>query len=196
MSPVPEAEFDAAYWERHYAEQERHRGHGRHGASPSLLDHATEVSPGTALDAGCGEGTDTLWLASRGWRVTAVDVSPIAVDRARQRAVAEQPGVADRIEWVVADLTTWRPAGSFDLVSAQFVHLPAAATAAFYRQLVASVAPGGSLLVAGHDPSHHRTAGGHDPASDLETVLVAVADAPDEWELVRQGATVLARRSG
>lgn len=149
-------EFDGRYWEQHY----RSHGAAAHAEpNPHLVREAADLAPGTALDAGCGEGADALWLAQRGWRVTAVDVSPTVLDRARERAEETGPEVTARIEWLQADLATWSPAeAAFDLVSSHHVHLPAAAQPRLVPALAAAVAPGGLLLVA----SHH--------ASDLESL--------------------------
>jgi SAM-dependent methyltransferase len=147
-----------------------------------LVVEASELPPGRALDAGSGEGGDALWLAERGWRVTAVDFSTVALERAAAQAAAR--GVADRIEWVHADLGTWTPPESgFDLVAAHYLHASWADRAAMFRRLGGAVAPGGTLLVVGHvlveghghgheDEGLHR----HDPeafytAEDVAAVL-------------------------
>ncbi|TFV52762.1 class I SAM-dependent methyltransferase [Geodermatophilus sp. DF01-2] len=168
-------EFSATYWE------DRYRGHAAHGSrppNPQLVSEAGDLVPGTALDAGCGEGADARWLASRGWRVTAVDVAPTALRRAREHAAAIGPDVASRIDWVAADLTTWAPpAEHFDLVSAHYVH-PAGPHDTFVRRLAAAVAPGGTLLVVGHDPSDRHSAG-HVTAGEVAAGLDG-----DRWDVV------------
>ncbi|HTX28540.1 MAG TPA: class I SAM-dependent methyltransferase [Streptosporangiaceae bacterium] len=123
-----------------------------------LVAEAGELAPGNALDVGAGEGADAIWLASRGWRVTAVDLSAVALERASAHASAAGPEIAGRIEWVHEDVTCWDPgSGRYDLVSAQYVHLPLAARQAMLRRLTAAVAPGGSLLVVCHHPSDLQT---------------------------------------
>ena len=102
---------EAAFWERHY--RRRRGGGGR--ASPLLVETAGPLPPGVALDLGCGAGGDTMWLARRGWRVTAVDISDTAVARVRDRA-AEFGG---RVVGERHDLAQTFPAGTFDLISAQ-----------------------------------------------------------------------------
>lgn len=100
-------EFDKEFWEGHY------RGHpGAHdggGPNPSLVTEAGNLPPGRALDAGCGHGADALWLASRGWQVTAVDVSPTALAYARDRARSYGDDVASRIDWAEVELAAWLP---------------------------------------------------------------------------------------
>ncbi|RJL32612.1 class I SAM-dependent methyltransferase [Bailinhaonella thermotolerans] len=144
-SPAGSAE---EFWEDFYRSEDR-RWSGE--ANPLLVREAASLTPGTALDLGCGEGADAIWLARRGWRVTATDVSRTALRRAA--AHAAEAGVGDRIEWEAHDLSRSFPGGSFDLVSAQFLHSPVAAEGereAILRRAAAAVAPGGSLLIAGH----------------------------------------------
>ncbi|MGW5054064.1 class I SAM-dependent methyltransferase [Actinokineospora sp. NPDC004072] len=160
--------FDKAYWEQRY----REGGHHHADPSPHLVAAVADLAPGTALDAGCGEGANAAWLAGQGWRVTAVDISETALARARAR----QPDV----DWVQADLTGWTPrAEAFDLVVALYVH-PAGPQSDLHRKLAAAVAPGGTLLVVGHDSTdHHALPETHATADDV----VAVLD-PDRWEVV------------
>ena len=114
-----------------------------------LVVEAAHLPPGTALDAGCGEGADAVWLAERGWRVTAVDFSPVALERGAARA--RELGLDDRIEWVHADLAAWQPpAGRFALVTAHYLHSRGADRTALFQRLGAAVEPGGTLLVVGH----------------------------------------------
>ncbi|MFW3172789.1 class I SAM-dependent methyltransferase [Geodermatophilus sp. CPCC 206100] len=114
-----------------------------------LVVEGSALSPGTALDAGCGEGADALWLAERGWRVTAVDFSAVALERAAAHARAR--GLDDRITWVHADLDAWTPAeGGFDLVAAHYLHAHGPDRPALFARLAGGVAPGGTLLVVGH----------------------------------------------
>lgn len=176
-------EFDRTYWE------ERYRGHPgghRRPPNPQLVAEAADLAPGPALDAGCGEGADAIWLASRGWRVTAVDIAATALHRARERAESLGPEIAGRIDWVEADLTEWTPAEErFDLVSAQYVH-PAAPRATLLRRLADAVAPGGTLLVVGHHPSDRHSTGSHAPAPGSHITaeeVVADLDA-DRWDVV------------
>ena len=105
------------HWDRHYAERERVWS-GRVNAR--LVEIAEPLDPGTALDLGCGEGADAVWLAARGWRVVAVDVSEVALERAA--VAAKSLGVLELIDFQLHDLGSTFPAGSFDLVSAQFLH--------------------------------------------------------------------------
>jgi SAM-dependent methyltransferase len=141
--------FGRSYWEDRYAAP----GLAWSG-KPNLVlvTEAAPLMPGRALDIGSGEGGDALWLATRGWRVTGVDIAVNALDKARARAEAVDPSAAARIEWQQRDLTAWAPdSRSYDLVSAHFMHLPEPTRSALFRSLAAAVAPGGTLLVVGHD---------------------------------------------
>src|SRR5690348_35362 len=107
-----------------------------------LVAEVVAVNSGRALDVGCGEGADAIWLARRGWTVTAIDVSDVAVSRARE--VADREGVA--VEWIGGDaLRTSFPSRSFDLVSLQYPALPKATGDAAVRALLDAVRPGGIL---------------------------------------------------
>jgi SAM-dependent methyltransferase len=148
--------MDQQFWDDKYREQDQLWSGAPNGA---LLVEAADLPPGQALDLGCGEGADALWLAERGWLVTAVDISRVALDRAA--AVAGDA----KVSWTHGDLTaTPPPAGAFDLVSALYFPLPRSAPRGL-RTLVAAVAPGGTLLVVGHDldESHRQHM---DPAFD------------------------------
>jgi 2-polyprenyl-3-methyl-5-hydroxy-6-metoxy-1,4-benzoquinol methylase len=117
--------------------------------NPVLIAEAAELAAGRALDIGCGEGADALWLAERGWQVLGIDVSDVAIDRARDEALSRTlPG---RAEFQRADLREWVPERhTFDLVMAFFVHLPVDERDLVFTRLAAAVAPGGTLLLAGH----------------------------------------------
>jgi SAM-dependent methyltransferase len=169
-----------AFWESFYLDK-----HQVWSGKPNdaLVRHVTDMAPGTALDLGCGEGADAIWLAQEGWRVTAVDISQTALDRAATHARAA--GVEDRIDWQRHDLATSLPAGPFDLVSAQYLQSPIElARDEILRQAARAVAPGGTLLVVGHAGMPHGTrhpdAGLHYPAPEK---LHAALDLPDEWHV-------------
>jgi SAM-dependent methyltransferase len=155
--------------------------------NPQLVVEVSDLSPGTALDVGSGEGADAIWLAARGWRVTAVDFSTTALERAAAHAAALGPEVVARIEWRHADVRTWTPGpGSFDLVSAQYMHLPSAERRPLFARLAAAVAPGGTLLLVGHDVSDldtgaHRV---HEPDMFFTAEEVAESLAPGEWDVL------------
>jgi SAM-dependent methyltransferase len=165
----------AAEWDAMYAERDTVWS-GEPNAQ--LVAEVTSLTPGTALDVGCGEGADAVWLARHGWDVTAVDISEVALERARAHAASA--GV--EISFEHADLVAAPPAtGSYDLVSAQFFHLPDPPRAQAYRGLGAAVSPGGHLLVVGHYPSEHI---GKDHPERLFTTDEIVAVFTDGWQVV------------
>jgi SAM-dependent methyltransferase len=119
--------------------------------NPLLVDEVSDLPAGTALDLGCGAGGDAIWLAENGWRVTAADVSAAVL--ARAATAAARAGVGDRIDWQEHDLTRSLPAGTFGLVTAQYLHSPIAGAAereAVFAAAATAVAPGGTLLVISH----------------------------------------------
>ena len=152
-----------------------------------LVAEAADLPPGTALDIGCGEGADAVWLAARGWRVTAVDFAATALQRAEAHASAAGAEVAARIEWVRADVTTWTPEpGAFDLVSAQFMHLLPDERRTLFARLADAVRPGGQLLLVGHDFSD-IAAGAHrpdEPERFFTAAEVVAALDPATWEVL------------
>jgi SAM-dependent methyltransferase len=144
------AEMDQESWDQRYRTSTA-LWSGQPNAQ--LLREAADLTPGTALDVGCGEGADAIWLAGRGWRVTAVDFSTVALDRAAAHAREVGRDVAERITWLPADLTRWiPPPSSSDLVSAQFMHLPKHRRDTLFHRLAEAVTPGGWLLIVGHHP--------------------------------------------
>ena len=156
-----EHEFDRNYWEDRYGAS----GLAWSGKpNPVLVTEVTPLTPGRALDIGSGEGADAFWLAQRGWQVTGVDIAVNALDKARAHAESVDLAAAARIDWQQHDFTEWSPqAQSFDLVSSQFMHLPQPILTTLFRALAAAVAPGGTLLIVGHDAADHDAAD-HDAA--------------------------------
>lgn len=137
----------ADYWEHRYAGSAQVWS-GR--ANPVLVGVASGLEPGRALDLGCGEGGDAIWLAQYGWTVTGVDISPTAARRAADAARAA--GVPDdRVRFVAADLSTLGGDEAYDLVTASYLHSPVTLDRdEILRRAVARVAPGGHLLVVSH----------------------------------------------
>lgn len=175
----------AEYWERRYQERARVWS-GR--ANPVLVDVVEPLPAGTALDLGCGEGADAVWLARRGWRVTAADVAATALERAAGHAA--EAGVADRIDFQRHDLARTLPDGPFDLVSAQFfqsnVELP---RERILRAVAEEVAPGGLLLVVTHATVPPWSWHPHEDAVPTpQEELAALGLALDEWHTERLDA--------
>ncbi|WP_068401915.1 class I SAM-dependent methyltransferase [Kribbia dieselivorans] len=178
MSPVE-------FWESRYGEADRI---WTGSVNRVLADVAAGLTPGRALDLGCGEGGDAVWLAQQGWTVTGVDLSATAIERGRQAAVEVGIDPA-RLTLVAADLATWDTTERFDLVTCSFLHawsvpLP---RAEILTRATGFVAPGGHLLITSHasgpswsDAEVHT---GHDfPTPESE--LADLALDPDRWQVI------------
>jgi SAM-dependent methyltransferase len=141
--------FEPEAWEERYA-GEGSVWSGRPNAQ--LVAEVSGLAPGTALDVGCGEGGDVVWLAQHGWRVTGADFSANGLARAARHAA--EAGVAELTDWWQVDARAFEPDGRlFDLVTSHFLHPPDAGMVDVTRRLARAVAPGGHLLVVGHAPS-------------------------------------------
>jgi SAM-dependent methyltransferase len=142
----------AAEWDARYRERDRAMWSGR--PNGRLVAEMAGVIPGAALDVGCGEGADAIWLAQRGWTVTAIDVSEVAIGRAREASQRARASV----DWICGDvLQTRLPANAFELVSLQYPALPKVAGEAGVRRLLNTVRRGGMLLAVYHDlDDEHR----------------------------------------
>lgn len=175
--------LDAAFWDARYRD---HQAPWDAEPNPHLARVAADLTPGSALDVGCGEGSDAVWLASHGWQVTATDLSQVALDRGR----AHDP--TGRVTWLQADLLSWEPpVAAFDLVSAHFVHFAPTDRTALFKRLAGAVKPGGTLLVVSHHPSDLETTAGRRPIRELfytAADIIAVLD-PAGWEVVEDLAS-------
>ncbi|MEV1145679.1 class I SAM-dependent methyltransferase [Micromonospora sp. NPDC049799] len=131
-----------------------------------VVQELADVPPGRALDVAAGEGRNAVWLAERGWRVTAVDFSALAVTRGRE--LATDRGVP--VDWRVADVTAWTPEpAAYDVVLVAYLHLPAADLAAVLAGARAALRPGGRIVVVGHDRAN--LTGGTGGPRDLAILL-------------------------
>lgn len=176
----PPVVMDQAFWDSLYAEPDnRWSGH----PNAALVAEVTSLAPGTALDLGCGEGGDAIWLATHGWTVVGLDLAEVALQRA-EAEVAHDPEVAARNTWVRSDLASFPvPAAGFDLVSAHyFAHMRA--NPAAIDQLTAPVAPGGTLLVVGHLPDADAMAAHGYRLEDFYSHEEIVAGLGTGWEIL------------
>jgi SAM-dependent methyltransferase len=184
LVPDPDLHFTQEFWDERYLSADR-LWSGQPNAQ--LLAQTAGLPPGDALDAGCGEGADAIWLASRGWTVTAVDVSAVALGRAARHAADRGAQVSALITWQRADLLSWQPSPQrFDLVTAHFMHLPEPDLRAMHGRLAAGVRPGGTLLVVGHHPDDVHANVRHGGPGHLfpsATEVAAVLDASG-WDIV------------
>lgn len=149
----------AAQWNAKYTAERVWSG----AVNSTLAPVASQLPLGTALDLGCGEGGDAIWLASQGWQVRGVDFSSEALARAAQAATDN--GVASKCEWIQADLSIWTTNRAYDLVTCHFLHEELAVRIRAWRSAAAAVAPGGTLLIVGHAPGE----GAEFPGPALET---------------------------
>lgn len=185
-----QARVATEFWDGHYARNERVWS-GRVNATTAAV--VAGLEPGEALELGCGEGGDAVWLAEQGWRVTAVDIAAAAVERGA--AAARTRGVADRVRWLARDLSRWQPADDdvpeLDLVTASFFHAPFEFPRAQVLQRAASrLRPGGHLLLVSHvmesqdDVPPWAWREGHDhPHMPREDVTALGLDGP-QWRVV------------
>lgn len=153
--------MDSAAWDARYASAPDLVWTGE--PNRFAVEELADLPPGRALDLAAGEGRNAVWLAARGWDVTAVDFSPVAVDKGRR--LADSRGV--RVEWVTADLLEYAPpAEAFDAVLMAYLHLPAQDRAVVLARAAGALAPGGVLVVIGHDLTNltEGIGGPQDPA--------------------------------
>jgi SAM-dependent methyltransferase len=149
--------FSREFWDERYRSAEQ-LWSGEPNAQ--LVAQTAGLTPGDALDVGCGEGADAIWLASQGWTVTAADISAVALERAAAHAAERGDEIAGRIGWRQADLFSWDPGSQqYDLVSAQFMYLPEAELKSLHRRLAVAVRPGGTLLLVLHHPDSMHAGG-------------------------------------
>jgi SAM-dependent methyltransferase len=159
------------------------------GVAPNrwVAQEVADLPAGRALDLACGEGRNALWLAGRGWRVTAVDFSPVGLEKARQL----QHGTGAVVDWVCADVLTYRCPDRVDLALLCYLQLPSAQRRVVVRQTAASLAPGGVLLVIGHDSANLQDGyGGPQDPTVLFTALDVAADLDGTGLVVERADTV------
>jgi SAM-dependent methyltransferase len=150
--------MDTSMWDERYAASDLVWSAEPNLFLPPLVEG---VEPGTALDIACGEGRNAIWLARRGWEVTAVDFSAVGIDKARRL------GQDVDVDWVVADATEYDPARHFDLVLVFYLHLPGAQMAEVFDRAVAATRPGGTFFGVGHALRNLTDGYGGPPEPDL-----------------------------
>jgi len=169
---------DAEAWDERYAASELVWSVG---PNQFVETECADLPPGRALDLAAGEGRNAIWLARRGWDVTAVDFSQVALDKGRTLAGE----VA--VEWVCADATTWPRTDSYDLVVIAYLQLPATERREAVRRGFAALRAGGTFLLVGHDTTNlTEGTGGPQDASVLLTAEDVLSDlAGEELEVER-----------
>lgn len=184
----PAHSLDRSSWDERWSEVLREHAAQVAQRPPNayLMAAASGLAPGRALDAGCGHGAEALWLAARGWHVTAVDFSATVLVHGRSTAATLGPDIAERIDWVEGDLAIWTPeAGLYDLVISLYVHV-AGSLHEMVARLASGAAPGGTLLLVGHLPIDPMTGAETAAAGQVQmTVDAAVAALdPQGWEVL------------
>lgn len=161
----------AAQWNVKYGSQKVWSG----AVNLTLPPVVSQLAVGAALDLGCGEGGDAIWLASQGWRVRGVDFSNEALARANQ--AASDQDVESLCEWIQADLSVWTTNRSYDLVTCHFLHEDSDVRVRAWRSAAAAVAPGGTLLIVGHAPDEAHALHGPPRESrfDEDEITMALA---------------------
>jgi len=180
--------LDQEFWEQLWSKTigEHADKVARRPPNGHMMAEVAQLPPGRALDAGCGHGADTLWLAANGWRVTAVDFSAAALEYGRSLAAAASAEIAERIEWLEGDLATWSAeAARYDLVVCLYVHVSGTVDG-FVRRMAAAVAPGGTLFLVGHRPIDPATGAATAAANQVQVSVESAVAALDAraWELL------------
>lgn len=175
-------EYTQEFWDDRYRQRPRIWSGNPNRQLVALVE---DLPPARALDVACGEGADAIWLASRGWEVLGIDVSDVALSRARAHTKELEAPVTARIEWRQVDLlSSPRLPHGFELVSIQFLHLPDPERSRIFTSLAALVGIGGVLLIVAHDPSDLHSGVGRPHQADLFSTPGQLADLLDDsWDI-------------
>ena len=193
--------LDSTGWNERYRQSERLWSEGPNMFVADRLAHA---EPGVGIDVASGEGRNSIWLAERGWKMTAVDFSEVAIERGR--------AASDEVDFVVADVMEWEPEESYDLALIAYLHLPERDMRRVIERVASWLRPGGELFLIGHDESNidEGHGGPQSPEiltrvedtvewlEDLEVIEAQVVRRPVETEEDRvfaRDALIRARRS-
>ncbi|MEN0138614.1 MAG: class I SAM-dependent methyltransferase [Rhodococcus sp. (in: high G+C Gram-positive bacteria)] len=168
--------MDAAAWDERYSQSEL-----VWGAPPNavVVEQVTALPRGRALDLACGEGRNAHWLATRGWEVTGLDYSAVALDKARRVAAEAPRSVRERLDYRVADVTESDLGGEYDLVLMIYLHLAPEERLQVVNRAISALKPDGILMILGHDAVNlSQGVGGPQDSEILYTPddLVAILD--------------------
>ena len=157
--------MDPATWDERYRQTDR-----LWSVEPNMFvaDRLSPSKPGVGLDVASGEGRNAIWLASRGWKMTAVDFSEVAVERGR--------GASDEVEFVVADILTWEPPERYDLVLVAYLHLPQSEMRRVIERVASWLKPGGELFLIGHDESNIEDGHGGPQMPEILTSVESIVE--------------------
>ncbi|MGH9278172.1 MAG: class I SAM-dependent methyltransferase [Acidimicrobiales bacterium] len=183
----PTHRFDRDFWDERWSDVLREQGEQVAQRPPNayLTSTVSSLVPGRALDAGCGHGSEALWLAAHGWQVTAVDFSATVLAHGRSTAASLGTDIAERISWIEGDLAIWTPEPEiYDLVSSLYVHV-AGSVEEMVSRLATGVAPSGTLLLVGHLPIDPLTGAETPAAGQVQVTVEAAAAVLDRhrWEM-------------
>jgi SAM-dependent methyltransferase len=170
--------MDSAMWDARYGEAELVWGAEPNRFLPPVVEG---LDPGTAIDLACGEGRNAIWLARNGWAVTGVDFSPTGIEKAR--LLAEDTDV----DWVVADVTTFRPGRMYDLVIIFYLHLGELAMASTFANAIEALAPGGTLFGVGHALRNLTDGYGGPPSPEILWTAERIGPLVTDLEVVELG---------
>lgn len=153
------------------------------GPNQWVRHYTQDLPPGTALDLASGEGRNAIWLADRGWQVTAVDFSAVAIEKAKKLASQQGDRMAERIHWVVENVLSYAASAEYDLVLVIYLHIIAEQRRTVFQRAAAAVSPGGRLLVVGHHTDNLTLGVGGPPVPEIlyteDDVLADLAEFPD-----------------
>ena len=168
-------DFDRTYWERRWQETPADDRNNLllRPPHPYVIQETAHLATGSALECGCGDGAEAVWLASNGWQVVAADISSSAIERTAWRAQAMD--VANKVRAVEADLSQWQPDERFDLVTSHYAH-PTMPQLDFYTRVAEWVKPGGTLLLVGHLHVHRDTGHDHHPPASVSVTAASITD--------------------
>lgn len=170
--------MDSHGWNTRYEEAELVWSAEPNMFLPPLVD---DLDVGSALDLACGEGRNSIWLARRGWNVTGVDFSSAGIEK------AEKIAGDTTVTWVVADVTTYEPDRTFDLVMVIYVHLDSDAMRALFHHAVGALAPGGTLIALGHALRNLTDGVGGPPYPEILWTEERIAPLLEDLDVVSMG---------
>jgi len=175
---------DSAGWDERYAATDLV---WTAGPNQFVEEALADLPPGRALDLACGEGRNARWLAELGWQVTAMDFSPVAMEKGRRLADQLADQLANRIHWQVGDVLSTALPADLDLVVIAYLHIPAAERSTVMRRAFAALAAGGRLFVIGHDTTNLTAGTGGPPDPNVLYAADDVLDdlAGEDLEVVR-----------
>jgi SAM-dependent methyltransferase len=153
------------------------------GPNQWVRQYTQDLSPGTALDLASGEGRNAVWLAYRGWQVTAVDFSAVAIEKAKKLASQHGRRTTERIHWAIEDVLSYAPTAEYNLVLVIYLHIHAEQRKAVLQRAAGAVSPGGRLLVVGHHTDNLTHGVGGPPNPEIlyteDDVLADLAEFPN-----------------